>query len=137
MLDDPNRNQNGGPRAKSGAQVPGAAALFNGFGPTAAYAQFWNYPGLKVSQKIAESWLSFLGKRWAKDLAFQKFIVQCKTAEDFGAAYSEFLQQAATDYSAEFNDLANATWTAARATFHTADGSCDSKGCGSCGNKHS
>lgn len=135
MLDNPNRNQKSGQR-NGGAQVLDATALFNGFDPSSAFKQFWSNPGLKIGQEITESWLKFLGNRWAKDLAFQQLVVQCRTPEDFGAVTSEFLQQAASDYSAEFNEIANAAWTAGRASLSLTDDSCGSKGCGSCGNKH-
>ncbi len=139
MLDNPirDRNLSAGYGPKASLWASEAAEPFGGFDPVAVYTQFWNQSGFKVSQEIAGSWLQFLGKRWAKDLAFQNMIAQCKTAEDFCAAYSEFLQQAAADYSAEFNDIANAGWAAARTSFRMADEPCGSNGCGNCGNKHS
>jgi hypothetical protein len=116
MLDQPTRKEAGSRAAGLKVPAPGIAPLFNTMNPATAYMQFWNTSALQVGGEVAQSWLHFLSERWAKDLAFPQQIAACKTADDLCVAYSEFWQQAAKDYSAEFNEIADTTWTAVRST---------------------
>ena len=114
MLDQPTRKEAGKPRCESESASAGNCAAVQHHDPATAYMQFWNTSALQVGGEVAQSWLHFLSERWAKDLAFPQQIAACKTADDLCVAYSEFWQQAAKDYSAEFNEIADTTWTAVR-----------------------
>lgn len=134
MLDQPTRRS-----TATKVPAPGIAPLFNAFNPATAYIGFMNTSAFKVSGEVAESWLHFLGKRWLNDLRFPQQIAACKTADDLSVAVSEFWQQASKDYSAEFNEIADLTWTAMRTTFE-GTAACVSKdtgeSCGKCSSKH-
>jgi hypothetical protein len=125
MLDQPTRKEAGSRAAAPKVPAPGIAPLFNTMNPATAYMQFWNTSALQVGGEVAQSWLHFLGERWAKDLAFPQQIAACKTADDLRVAYSEFWKQAAQDYSAKFNEIADTTWTAVRGTLDVVE-SCGS-----------
>jgi hypothetical protein len=136
MLDQPDRIQTRS-GSSTAVRAPGIGPLFKSLNPATAYLQFWNQSAFKASGEIAQSWLHFLGNRWAIDLAFPLQIAQCKTADDLCVAYSEFWQQAARDYSVEFNDIASTAWATVRGTPNVASEPCCSNGCKSSGNKRS
>ncbi len=138
MLDQPIRKETGSRAADLKVPAPGIAPLFNTMNPATAYMQFWNKSAVQVGGEVAQSWLHFLGDRWAKDLAFPQQISACKTVDDLCVAYSEFLQQAAKDYSAEFNEIADTTWSAVRNNFDGGVETCGSDDCkGGCGKRAS
>jgi hypothetical protein len=118
--------------------APGIAPLLNAFNPATAYMEFLNNSAFKVSGEVAQSWLHFLGQRWLNDLRFPQQLAACKTADDFSVAMSEFWQQASRDYSTEFNQIADLTWTAMRTAFE-GSAACVSKdngsSCGKCSSK--
>lgn len=116
MLDRPSKND-----VSTQVPAPGIAPMLNAFNPMTAYAAFWGGPAIQFGGEAAQSWLHFLGSRWMKDMRFPQQIASCKTADDVATAIAEFWQQASKDYSSEFNQLANLTWTATRTAF---DGAC-------------
>jgi hypothetical protein len=128
MLDRPARND-----MSTQVPAPGIAPMLNAFNPMTAYMAFWGGPALQLGGKVAQSWLHFLGSRWMKDMRFPQQVAGCKTADDVVAAAAEFWQQASKDYSSEFNQLADLTWTATRTAFDGA-GTFTSKDC-SCSGK--
>jgi phasin protein len=135
MLDQPIRKQAIGGSTGPKVPAPGIAPLFNSMNPATACMQFWNKSAVHVGGEVAQSWLHFLGDRWAKDLAFPQQIAACKTADDLYVAYTEFWRQAAKDYSAEFNEIADATWSAVRETFDGVVETCGGENCKGCGGK--
>ncbi len=117
MLDHPGRRAIGSRGMSTTVPAPGIAPLLNAFNPATAYMEFWNRSAFQIGGEAAQSWLHFVGQRWLKDLEFPQQIAACKTADDLRVAVSEFWQEAANDYSAEFNEIADLAWTAMRATF--------------------
>jgi hypothetical protein len=51
-------------------------------------------------------WLGFLNRRLKEDIATSSRIMECKTPQDFLAAYSDFFQRAQAQYQAEFQYFA-------------------------------
>ncbi|MBS0251738.1 MAG: hypothetical protein JSR78_11825 [Proteobacteria bacterium] len=127
MLDRPSKND-----ASTQVPAPGIAPMLNAFNPMTAYVAFWGGPAIQLGGEAAQSWLHFLGSRLTKDMRFPQQIADCKTAEDVATAFAEFWQQASKDYSSEFNQLANLTWTATRTAFDGA-GTFTAKDCGCSG----
>jgi hypothetical protein len=136
MLDHPARSEIGSRGMSTNVPAPGIAPMLNAFNPATAYMEFWNKSAFELSGEVAQSWLHFVGERWLKDMEFPQQVASCKTADDLSVAVSEFWQQAARDYSTEFNDIASLAWTAMRTTFN-GTGLCVSKAGEACGSKFS
>lgn len=128
MLDKPTRRESG-----TNVPAPGIAPLLNAFNPATAYMEFWNTSAFEVGGEVAQSWLQFVGERWLKDLKFPQQIAACKTADDLSVAMSEFWQQASKDYSAEFNQIADLSWSAMRTAFEGSSACASESGKGCCG----
>ena len=54
---------------------------------------------------IASEWQGFVGHRLQEDIALMQRLTQSRTPDQVVAAYSEFWQKAAEDYSKEFNTM--------------------------------
>ena len=132
MLDRPTRND-----MSTQVPAPGIAPMLSAFNPMTAYVAFWGGPAFQLGGQVAQSWLHFIGSRWMMDMRFPQQIAGCKTADDVATAVAEFWQQASRDYSSEFNQLADLTWTATRAVFDGAGAlALDTCGCfGKCSSK--
>jgi hypothetical protein len=88
--------------------------------PTAACLESCNPSAYRASDEIVQSWLRFIGDRLAKDSAFPQQLALCRTANDFSVVYTQFWQQAAMDYAAEFAAVADLSWNAVRRVLQAA-----------------
>lgn len=117
MLDHPMRSEIASRGMSTSLPEPGIPPMFRAFNPATAFLAFWTNSAFELGGEAAQRWLHFVGERWLKDLEFRQQIAACKTADDLRVAVSEFWQEAATDYSNEFNEIADLAWTAMRTAF--------------------
>jgi phasin family protein len=61
-------------------------------------------------------WIGFLNRRLNEDVAASHRIMECKTPQDFVAAYSEVFQRAQAQYQAEFQHFARLNQKLAKET---------------------
>ncbi len=113
MLDQPRFAK---PRTTSSSTTEkpelGLLPFLNVLGPTAGTLGAWNSNAQHASEEIAQGWLTFVSDRFNKDLALPQQLSACKTINDIYLLYSEFWQQAAKDYAAEFAAVSNAVMAA-------------------------
>jgi hypothetical protein len=110
MLDNPSRNGSHG----SWVPGPGITSFTSTWAPTAICAEAWNAAVCQAGDEVANSWVKFIGERFAKDSVFSQQFAACRSPADIYDLYAKFWQQMAGDYAAEYSIIANTGWKAAR-----------------------
>jgi hypothetical protein len=114
MLDHHRRTESGPSGLGLKVPAPGIAPFLVACAPTAECLEAWNAGAFHATDEIAQSWLKFVGDRLAKDTALPQQIAACRDVNDFIVVYSQFWQQAAKDYFAEYSVIANTACSAMR-----------------------
>jgi hypothetical protein len=119
MLDHPSNAECRTTRSPSAekASAPGPFSYLNVWGPAAGKIGAWNKNGQQIGEAIVQDWLQFVSERMVKDFAFAAQLAACKTPNDVYLVYSQFWQQAAKDYAAEFTSITDLVWQAVRSPF--------------------
>lgn len=99
------------------------APMLGALTPVACF-RTWNTAALRASDEIAESWLKFVGERLSKDADLPREVTNCENANDLMVLYSEYWQQTAKDYAAEFSKIFNVTWAAGKSVWGVGPNAC-------------
>jgi hypothetical protein len=128
MLDQP-RYSKPGTTAFGATEKPqlGLLPFLNVLGPTAGSFTAWNSNARHAGEEIAQGWLKFVSDRFNKDLALPQQLAACKTVNDVYLLYSEFWQQVAKDYAAEFTAVADRVMSVVEAPLDAAACSANQK----------